>query len=315
MSTLLNKIGALGLGVTLVAAAVGAGTARPVLASDNSSSTDPSTYMASLRPLNGSGVTGFANLSLNSQQPGASLMASVNARGAEPNQIHPLHIHGMTDGTAAECPPIAADVNHDGLISVFEGAPFYGPIKVSFTSPATPFGAPAITTLFAPFAGAPVLANFPHSSNAGRISYNNTIPFDTSNHFAVEALSSLMPLTDQHIVLHGGFAPESVDTTGGDPNKIVYDALLPIACGSIVQTHQGSITDNNQNDVNGTGPYSRNEVNIRTDNRVNTTNTNNVTFSSSSENTEVDSVMSGNASNDASTSTVISLVNSSLGIN
>lgn len=339
---MLSLIKRIGMGATLVAATAG-GLVGPASAANSSnslsSSSDPSTYIAPLHPLNGSGVTGFANLSLNSEQPGASLRASVNARGTEPNQVHLMHIHGMLDGKKAECPTIAADSNRDRLVSVFEGAPFYGPIKVNFTSPATAFGPPTRTDLFAPFAGAPVVANFPHSNSSGRFSYNQAIPFDTNNQFAVEALDSLMPLSDQHIVIHGGFAPESVDTAGGNPNKIVYDALLPVACGPIIQTHRGSSAGDSQGNANGsngqgaggvvfgnTGPGSNNEVRIRNDNRFDVRNTNNLTLRNSndqssrsglvrlSSNTQAGSARSGNADNTASTNSMLRLINMSFGI-
>lgn len=245
MKQFIKKVSAASIGLTLALSGVVGISASAM--SEHSSKNDPSRYIASLHPLNKSGVTGYANLTLNSEQPGANLVASVNARGTEANQIHAIHIHGMLDGGDAECPTFTADENNDKVVSVFEGAPFYGPIKVSFTDPVTQFGPPANTTLFAPFAGAPVFANFPHANSDGKVSYDKSIPFDMNNHYAVQALESLTPLSDQHIVVHGGYAPESVDTPGGDPNKIVYDPLLPIACGSIVQTHKGSMANNNQN--------------------------------------------------------------------
>lgn len=56
-------------------------------------------------------------------------MASVNIRGAEPNQIYVIRIHGKLNGKDAECPTTAANTNHDNLKSVFEGAFFLRPDK------------------------------------------------------------------------------------------------------------------------------------------------------------------------------------------
>lgn len=309
MKRILTRIGVVGAGLTIATSSV-AGISASAL-SQTSSSNDPSTYIAPLHPLNRSGVSGMANLSLNDTQPGAALTASVNARGAEPNQVHAIHIHGMTDGTDAECPTPTADTNNDRLVSVFEGAPFYGPIKVSFTDPPTKFGPPSRTDLFAPFAGVPVPTDFPHSDANGGVRYSQTIPFDENNPYAVQALSSIKPLTAQHIVVHGGFAPESVDTPGGDPNKIVYDALLPIACGTIIQTHQGSAaaqeqnnnghnsdSDSNAASISNTGPGSTNVVTNDTKNSTTVTNTNNVTSANSSS----QSSSSGSASSNHNTS-------------
>jgi hypothetical protein len=330
LNILLKKMGLAGMSLAMATGVAGLSFA-PALASTSSAS-DPGRFIAPLHPLNGSGVTGFANLSLNDQQPGANLVASVNARGTVPNQVHPLHIHGMTGAEAAECPTASADTNKDKLVSVFEGAPFYGPIKVSFTSPATTFGAPANTTLFAPYAGNPVVANFPHSTSNGRIFYNQTIPFDSSNHYAVEALDGIMPLTAQHIVVHGGYAPESVDTPGGDPNKIVYDPLLPIACGPILQTHRGSSNNATGNaqagtgsvTISNTGAGSANSISENNSSSVTVSNTNNVQTANhnsqtsstgtvwASRNTGLAGASSGNASNSSVTSSMVSIMNSSM---
>ena len=270
MNKTITRLGATGAGLALAFSSI-AGFSASALSQTSSSADDPSTYIAPLHSLNHSGVTGFARLSLNDAQPGASLTASVNAHGAEPSQVHPLHIHGMLDGSEAACPTTAADANNDALVSVFEGAPFYGPIKVNFTDPPTTFGPPSRTDLFAPFAGVPVTNDFPHASADGRVQYNQNIPFDASNQYAVQALSSITPLSAQHIVIHGGYAPESVDTPGGSPTKIVYDALLPVACGPIIQTHRGANSskstkaDNsaahsdasNSNPMSSSSPYSQ----------------------------------------------------------
>ena len=343
MSHSLYNVTKVGAGVAMVAGLLGPNLVFGANASTTSSSSDPSTYVAPLHPLNRSGAVGFANLTLNSQQPGATLGVSLQASGTEPNQIHFIHIHGSLDGKNAECPTTTADVNHDRLISVFEGAPFYGPIKVSFTSPVTPFGPPSRTDLFAPFAGVPIAANFPHASAVGDVSYNNSIPFDLGNQYATQALTSLTPLEEQHIVIHGGFAPESVDTPGGDPNKIVYDALLPIACGPIIQTHRGSSNENGQNNANQngtqgggqgsnsfsigtTGPGSINSINSNTNNSATISNRNNVSLTNSSTqdsrsgssslsgNTNGGNALSGTSSNMSSFQTFINLMNTMFGI-
>ena len=328
-----TRIRVAGAGLALAISGI-AGISASAL-TQTSSANDPSTYIAALHPLNRSGVTGFAKLSLNSMQPGAALTASVNARGAEPNQTHAMHIHGKLDGGNAECPLTTADINNDRLVSVFEGAPFYGPIKVNLTSPATEFAPPSRTDLFAPFAGVPIPGNFPRSSSNGKINYNQTIPFDSANSYAVAALNSLTPLNDQHIVLHGGYAPESVDTPGGNPNKIVYDALLPVACGQIIQTHRGSAgskahntndNDNNGNNnsaasINNTGPGSNNSITSTTTNKVNVANTNDTQVSSRNQqasstgsasaahNTESGTAISGNGANKSRSSLLLRLMN------
>ncbi len=324
---IISRIGIVSAGLT-VAMSSFAGLSASAL-SQTSSANDPSSYIAPLHPLNRSGVTGFANLSLNETQPGATLTASVNARGAEPSQIHAMHIHGKLDGANAECPAPSADTNNDRLVSVFEGAPFYGPIKVNFTDPPTTFGPPSRTDLFAPFAGVPVANNFPHSNVNGGFQYNQTIPFDVNNQYAVQALSSLTPLSDQHIVIHGGFAPESVDTPNGSPTTVVYDPLLPVACGQIIRTHQGSAGSQGQNNhgnsgsssISNTGPGSTNTVHGNSSSTTDITNTNNVRSSNNSSQTSASgnvnsnhntfggAAASGNTSNSNSNSVFVRIWN------
>ena len=304
MNRILIRLGTVGAGVTLALSGIAGLSASAQ--SPTSSASDPSTYIAPLHQLNHSGVSGIANLSINDTQPGAALTAQVRARGTEPNQIHAIHIHGMLDSSSAECPTTSADTNRDNLVSVFEGAPFYGPIKVSFTDPPTTFGPPSRTDLFAPFAGIPTFANFPHSNSNGRVLYGQTIPFDMNNQYAVQALSSLTPLSQQHIVIHGGFAPESVDTPGGNPNKIVYDALLPVACGPIIQTHQGSTDNQGQNNsgegsISNTGPGSTNTITETSNNSVTVTNNNNV--EASNQSTQSSSTGNGNVTENTNSGT------------
>lgn len=121
-------------------------------------------YTVDLAPLNGSGVSGTAELTL----VGDQLTVRVYATGLEPNSLHPQHIHGfMDDNRNAVCPPASADQNGDGLVDLNEGAPFYGPVLLSLT----------------PFPTAP----------DGTISYEQTFTVD----------DSITPLQNRVIVLHG----------------------------------------------------------------------------------------------------------------
>lgn len=79
-------------------------------------------YKTCLKPLNDSGALALAYFELKDNV----LNTTVLATGMEPNQVHPQHIHGFTDGTDAVCPPDSADANGDGIITLTEGIPFYG---------------------------------------------------------------------------------------------------------------------------------------------------------------------------------------------
>ena len=198
---------------------------------------DGNTYVATIRPLNNSHVNGTATFI----QRGHDLTTIVNATGLEPG-VHPQHIHGKEEAKA-ECPVIANDVNRDGYISVIEGAPSYGLIKVNLTSPQTEFGTPPTPALFESFAGTPDNKNFPVAAADGSLHFTQTYHFDNSS-AAKAAYKSLMPLGNQVFVIHGATAPLGVDApafaalkapraNGYNPATLSYDALLPVGCGPL----------------------------------------------------------------------------------
>jgi len=89
-------------------------------------------YDVHLMPLNNSGVHANVEIKLK----GNRLTVSLEATGLEPGKPHPQHIHGHADTSImASCPGVEADSDGDGLVSVSEGAPDYGPIIF----PLTPF--------------------------------------------------------------------------------------------------------------------------------------------------------------------------------
>lgn len=184
-------------------------------------------YGANLRPVphsqtadGGSNVTGTASLML----AGRMLTVDLKASGLTPNEPHAMHIHGLLD-RVNECPTATADLNTgdpvdpntpridgtpDGLISLTEGDPFYGPIDVSLTTTgATDPGAGLNLEQFAP------------ADAAGKISYHRTIevPKDVA-----KSLSNL------HIVLHGADLP--ADDNASSLSSL-FEATLPVACGTI----------------------------------------------------------------------------------
>lgn len=79
-------------------------------------------YKTCAYPMNGSKSVALAYFEVN----GNTLKATVLASGVTPNKEHQQHVHGFDDGSNSTCPPMSADENEDGLISMEEGAPFYG---------------------------------------------------------------------------------------------------------------------------------------------------------------------------------------------
>ncbi|WP_116126432.1 hypothetical protein [Lewinella sp. IMCC34183] len=123
-------------------------------------------YVANLDMLNMSGVSGMATITLED----GMMTVHIEASGMVPNVAHVQHIHGFPDSPrAATCPPPSADTDGDGMISVPEGAPFYGAILLPLTE-------------------------FPVADANGNIDYTKTF----------EYTSDLGQLQKREIVLHGG---------------------------------------------------------------------------------------------------------------
>ena len=133
---------------------------------DDDDDGDESEYKANLVPLNDSGVYAEVELELE----GKKLKVSIEASGLEAGKPHPQHIHGFGDASAnSTCPTSEADANGDGVVSVGEGLPNYGPI---------------------------VLPLFPFDlvDASGNLDYEATFTVNPS---------SLQPLHKRTIVMHG----------------------------------------------------------------------------------------------------------------
>lgn len=156
-------------------------------------------YKACIYQLNDSYANGFAFFKLTEDE----LEVTVLASGLENGQAHPQHIHGFSDDSVSSCPDESAadDIEDDGLISLEEGLPSYGPVILSLVD-----------------AG----GNFPTASTQmgveGVIIYGQTFTLGEGGNPSV---ADLGPLENRAIVLHGM-------TVNGE-----YWATLPVACGNI----------------------------------------------------------------------------------
>ncbi len=97
------------------------------------------TYQTTLNPLNGSGGSGMATISISGDQATVDMSWSGLAQTFDGAPYpHVQHIHIGNKGT---CPTPAADMNGDGVVNTAEGQPSYGPIGTTLslegdTSPA-----------------------------------------------------------------------------------------------------------------------------------------------------------------------------------
>jgi hypothetical protein len=206
--------------VALGALLLGGSLVGPQIAfAGGSESSRGADYQAALRPVphdpqadGGSNVRGTARLS----RIDGRLTVRLQATGLTPGLPHAMHIHGELKARN-ECPPAAADINSevtstepgipDGLLSLGEGAPFYGPIQVSFTTTGDTSASSGL-----------VLERFPVADADGNLSYHRTfqIPHKTA-----------AKLKRLHIVVHG----LDLDRDGAYSN--LMEATLPVACGGI----------------------------------------------------------------------------------
>ena len=160
----------------------------------------------------GSKVTGRAHLT----RMAGRLHVVIHAKGLTPGLSHAMHIHGELKARN-ECPTARADVNSevlstdpgtpDGLISLGEGGPSYGPVQVSLPTKGDTSAASALE-----------LERFIVADNNGRIDYNRT--FQIPKKVAAK-------LGKLHVVLHG----LDLDNDGSYSN--LQEATLPVACGEI----------------------------------------------------------------------------------
>jgi len=167
----------------------------------------------------GSDVHGKATLQLT----GRTLDIKLSATGLTPNEPHAMHIHGVTTALN-ECPGIDADTNTgdpidaasfmagtpDGLISLAEGLPDYGPIDVSLTTTGDTSAASGLS-----------LERFLKADSNGSISYHRTVvvPKDVAKN-----------LGNLHMVIHGTDLPSDTDASS---LSSLFEATLPVACGEI----------------------------------------------------------------------------------
>ena len=120
------------IGGAFLASSALAGTAAFTSATASSAGSDtPVTgtqVQGQLNPLNNSGVTGRSVVHV----AGRQLHVEVDARGLAPNLPHAQHIH-YGEQARHECPTVADDQNGDVRLTTSEGAPAYGPVRVSLT--------------------------------------------------------------------------------------------------------------------------------------------------------------------------------------
>ncbi len=228
-----TRLGAVAVGSLALFGAACADRSQPMAtevdADHREGHSNPMLYVAQLTPLNNSGVQGAAAFAIHNGE----FTARVFATGMAPNLVHPQHIHGLPNFQNSTCPgPDAAKripnspanvANPDQLISIQEGLPEYGPVRVHLDNRLTAAGAPG---------------TLPTANAAGVVNYLQKRPLAELQ----DALGDfqLLPLEEKVVVLHGGFV------TGADGQQR-YEPSLPVACAEIRMTDETELRQRQEN--------------------------------------------------------------------
>jgi hypothetical protein len=199
--------------VTLPIVAIGLGLGAAAFAHAQQSQG----FTAQLAMLNDSGGSGTATATLN----GTQLTVEIHSTGLTPNAPHAQHLH---IGGTHTCPTIAADTDGDGLVNTTEGAPSYGPIKVSLTTSGDVTDASGLA-----------VDRFPMADASGKLDYTRT--------FALPAGVTADDLKNAVVVQHGVDVDKSGKYDGTaksdlDPS-LPAEATLPADCGKGVAATSG----------------------------------------------------------------------------
>lgn len=182
-------------------------------------------FRTSLVPVNGSGVTGDAELTLDLADD--EFRARVDAGGLAPGIAHLQHVH-----LAASCPGPADDANGDGFVDILEGSARYGPILL-----------PLDDVLAVQAAGA-----FPEADGDGGLSYREEERLssvladlrredpDPDDLLAKLDQGEDLDLDGRTVVLHGVAAATDLPGSVGTPAGTEARATLPVACGELFQS-------------------------------------------------------------------------------
>jgi hypothetical protein len=155
--------------------------------------------------------------------PNGKIQVKVEAWGLAPNLPHAMHLHGVTGvATDMACPgPDAAGA--DGVVTVVDGAPFYGGIITSLTTSGDTSPASALA-----------LDRFPVADASGYLEYSRT--------FRDEA--AFADAGTVQVVVHGidfddnghyAFNPDDAFAARGSSlnPSIPLEATVPALCGGI----------------------------------------------------------------------------------
>lgn len=177
---------------------------------------------ARLSPLNGSGDSGSASVSINGNQ----LTVRVETTGVSPGAPHAQHIH---IGGANTCPPASAAGQNEprDLIDTAEGQPSYGPVQVSLT---TQGGTGADSAL--------AVERFPTADGSGRYLYTRT--FDLPAGVSADDVRRVVVVVHGISELFGDRAAYDGDPRSSLKSDLPLEATIPALCGKLTAAQVGA---------------------------------------------------------------------------
>lgn len=174
-------------------------------------------FEADLQPLNNSGVSGKF---MATYVIGGNFLAEVNARNLVGGMVHPQHIHAKS-----QCPPMSA-AGDDGLLSIADGLPFYGPVFIPLDDNLVPLEA----------------EEFPMANKNGQLNYTQRAKlsqFMAAFNGAREETHTdeFLNLGHRTVVIHGAYVKDNMIVPAGTEGA-EYNASLPVACGEIKEAYK-----------------------------------------------------------------------------
>ncbi len=180
------------------------------------------TFSALLSPLNRSGDSGSASVSLNGNQ----LTVRVETTGSSPNVPHAQHIH---IGGTNTCPPATAGSQNEprNLIDTAEGQPSYGEVRISLT-----------TTGATDADSALAVERFPTADGTGRYLYTRT--FDLPSGVTADDVRRGVIVVHGISELFGGQAAFDGEPRSSLKPDLPLEATIPALCGNLTTAQVGA---------------------------------------------------------------------------
>ena len=155
--------------------------------------------------------------------PNGKVQVKVDAWGLAPGLPHAMHLHGVPGPATDDACPGPDAAGADGVVTVLDGAPFYGGIVTSLTTTGDTSPASALA-----------LDRFPVADEDGRISYSRTFR-DDAGHLDAGTVQVVVHGAD--FDGNGAYAFDPDDAFASRSSSlgasIPLEATVPVLCGGI----------------------------------------------------------------------------------